>query len=193
MSVLVNRRRFLIAYGVLGAAALALIGGTTWFAVGRHARTASAPGCSAPIPGGESFQAAWRTTELFVADVILSREPGCGYDLATRHLRGRHSRAEWAEGGLPLKPFSTGYPPVPISTASRDPHAAQAVYMLSRRAGSLVVPGANGRPEIPMMVGIAAPTAGLGAYSIMLIVENGSWRVDSVQRVHLVHTGNGGS
>ena len=186
-----NRRRFLIAYGVLSAAALALIGGITWFVIGGHERRASGVACSAPIPGGGSVQAAWRTTELFVADVILNGEPGCGYDLSTRRLRGHHSRAEWAKGGLPLEPFSTGYPPVAISKASRDPKAAQAVYMLSRRAGGFVVFDANGRPEIPMMVGTSAPSAGLGAYNIVLIVEDGNWRVDTLQRVHFAHSGDG--
>jgi len=37
------------------------------------------------------------------------------------------------------------------------------------------------------MVGLAAPDAGLGAYNLVLVVEDGSRRVDRVRRVHFVH------
>jgi hypothetical protein len=137
--------------------------------------------CSERIPGGASIETAWKTAELFVADVILNREPVCGYDLSTRHLRGT------------LPPFSIDYPPVPIARASREPDARQAVYIPSRRQAGFVVLGAGGRQKIPMMVGLAAPHVGRGAYNLVLVVENGSWRVDRVSRVAIADRSSGGA
>ena len=131
--------------------------------------------CSERIPGRQSAATAWRTAELFVADVILAREPGCGDRLSTRALRGR---------GSP-HPFSRDYPAVPIEQASRDSAARQAVYMLSRETGPLIVFGEDGRAEIPFVVGVAAPEAGRGAYNLVLVVERGSWRVDRADRVEI--------
>jgi hypothetical protein len=34
-----------------------------------------------------------------------------------------------------------------------------------------------------MMVGVAAPDAGMGAYNVLLVVDGGSWRVDRWWRV----------
>ena len=131
------------------------------------------------------MEAAWSTTERFVADVILNASPGCGYDLSTRHLRDGRSRADWATTRSPVKRFATRYPPTPIVHASRDPKAHQAVYVLSRRASAFVVLDRAGRQTIPMMVGLSAPDAGLGAYNLVLVIEDGNWRVDAVKRVHL--------
>jgi hypothetical protein len=78
---------------------------------------------------------------------------------------------------------------VPIAQASRDPQAQQAVYILSRRVENFVVIDARGRATIPMMVGLAAPQAGRGAYNLLLVVENGSWRVDEVRRVTIRDSG----
>ncbi|HEX9597946.1 MAG TPA: hypothetical protein VF963_01105 [Gaiellaceae bacterium] len=180
------RPRFIASYALVALAGLALSGGAFWRLVGTSTYGAGSSACSDRIPVGESISTAWNTTALFVADVILNRSPACGYDLSTEHLRAGRSRAEWASG-LPVQRFTTRYPPVPIARASRDPAAPQAVYILSRREAEFVVPGATRRPEIPMMVGLAAPDAGLGAYNLVLIVEDGSWRVDRVRRVHFVH------
>jgi hypothetical protein len=165
-------RRFLAAHVALGVAALGLAAGSAFLLLGRGGSTR----CSERIPGGDTIEAAWRTTELFVTDVILNRQPACGYALGTRKLRH----------GLPLKPFARDYPAVPIARASRDPGARQAVYILSRREAAFVVLGAAGRREIPMLVGLAAPHAGRGAYNLALVVEDGSWRVDRVRRVPIV-------
>lgn len=132
--------------------------------------------CSDRIPHGAAVMLAWRTAELFVADVILDRDPLCGYDMSTARLRG----------GLPLRPFSRGFPPVPIARASRDPDADEAVYMLSRRFAAFAVLGADGRREIPLSVGVAAPRVGSGAYDLVLVLEHGSWRVDRATRVRIV-------
>src|SRR5919201_4485622 len=167
-------RRFALAYGVLALIAVAAVGGGAWLAATLPSRAAK--GCSERIPHGKSISAAWRTTELFVADVILAREPGCAARLGSSQLRA----------GSSVRPFSTGYPPVSIQRASRDPNAREAVYMLSRRDIGFIVLGANGRPEIPMLVGLAAPRAGRGAYNLVLVVEDGSWRVDRVRRVVIV-------
>jgi hypothetical protein len=164
-------RRFLAAHVMLAFLAVAAVGGGGWLAATLPTRAAK--GCSERIPHGKSITAAWKTTELFVADVILAREPRCAASLGSNQLRTAGS----------ILPFSTGYPPVSIQRASRDPKARQAVYMLSRRESGFVVLGADGRPEIPMLVGLAAPRAGRGAYNLVLVVEDGSWRVDRVRRV----------
>ena len=127
--------------------------------------------------------------ELFVADVMLSRSPTCGYDLSTRRLRGNHGRDEWGTERSPVHAFSKRCPAVPMIRASRDPHAGQAVYILSRRVGGFVVLDAKGRAAIPMIVGVAAPEAGRGAYNLLLVVEDGSWRVDRVRRITVHDSG----
>jgi hypothetical protein len=132
--------------------------------------------CSDRIPHGAGAGLPWRTAELFVADVILDRDPLCGYDLSTARL----------SGDLPLRPFSRGYPPVPIARASRAPDARQAVYMLSRRFAAFVVVGADGRLEVPLVAGVAAPKAGSGAYDLVLVVKRGGRRVDRASRVRIV-------
>ena len=174
-----RRRRLQAAYAALAVVALAFAGGSTWLLTRGSPQAAT---CGEQIPAGRTVEVAWRTTELFVADVLLSREPACGYDLSTRHLRASRSRADWARGH-PVRPFARGYPPVSIARASRDPHARQAVYILSRREAGFVSIGADGRLEIPMMVGLSAPNTGRGAYDLALVVEDGSWRVDRVARV----------
>jgi len=151
----------------------------------RGAATPAAARCTDTIPSGQSFAAAWNTTERFVADVILNASPGCGYDLSTRHLRGGTSRADWATARSPVQHFATRYPPTPILHASRNRNARQAVYVLSRRVGASVDIDAAGRLTLPMMAGLSAPDAGLGAYNLVLVVENGNWRVDAVKRVRL--------
>jgi hypothetical protein len=44
--------------------------------------------CHRPIPRGSTIPAAWDTTALFVTEVVLRRNPACGYDLSTKRLRG---------------------------------------------------------------------------------------------------------
>jgi hypothetical protein len=171
--------------GLMGAAVTA---GTLWLFLGPSGGSSSTS-CVETIPSGRSVDAAWDTTELFVTDVILNGSPACGYDLSTEHLRGGHSRSEWGTDRAPVHAFATHYPPVPILHASRDPNARQAVYILSRRVGGFVVLDPAGRPTIPMMVGLAAPDAGRGAYNLVLIVEDGSWRVDEVHRVKVADSG----
>jgi hypothetical protein len=181
-----HRFRFAGAYALLllvAASALVAVAMRNTFDGSRGG--GAGPRCGDRIPTGESFGAAWRTTSLFVADVVLNRDPVCGYDLGTKRLRGGRSRAEWAHGAAPVRPFATRYPPVAIQRASRDPAAPQAVYILSRRVREVVVVGERGEPQIPMMVGLAAPDAGLGAYNLVLVVEDGNWRVDRLWRVYL--------
>jgi hypothetical protein len=184
---LVHPRRFAAGFGVLLASALALVGAALWSTIGGSSGEAAA--CADAIPAGRSLDAAWQTTALFVTDVLLNRSPACGYDLSTEHLRHGHSRSEWAQGGSFVHPFPTHLPPVPMVSASPDPKAPEAVYILSRRAAAFVVVGAGGRPEIPMIVGLAAPDAGRGAYNLVLVVERGSWRVDRVRRVAISDSG----
>jgi hypothetical protein len=76
-----------------------------------------------------------------------------------------------------------------MASASRDPSAHEAVYILSRRVAAFVVTGVGGRAEIPMIVGLAAPDAGRGAYNLVLVIEGGSWRVDRVRRVTIADSG----
>jgi hypothetical protein len=180
-----NRPRFALAYALIGLAAAAAVAAVAWEAWPKGTATPAAARCTDTIPSGQSFAAAWNTTERFVADVILNASPGCGYDLSTRHLRDGTSRADWATAHSPVKRFATRYPPTPILRASRNRNAPEAVYVLSRRVGATIDIDAAGRLTIPMMVGLAAPDAGLGAYNLVLVVENGNWRVDVVKRVRL--------
>jgi hypothetical protein len=170
-TVTVLRRRFLTAYAFL--VALAAAGAASYVVVAWP--SGAGPRCSEAIPAGQTVAAAWRTTELYVADVILARQPRCSSALASRSLRSRRV----------VRPFSTGYPPVAIARASHDPHVRQAVYMLSRRDLGLATIGPHGL-QMTMLVGLAAPHAGRGAYDLVLVVENGSWRVDSVRRIAIV-------
>jgi hypothetical protein len=169
-------------FALVGALGIAIPVATLALVFGR----ADAATCGKPIPAGRSLDAAWQTTDLFVADVLLNGRPGCGYDLSTEHLRRGHSRDDWANGRSPVSRFTTRYPPVPMVRASRNRHAHEAVYILSRRVDGFVVVDGRGRATIPMIVGLAAPDAGRGAYNLVLIVEGGSWRVDEVRRVHIV-------
>jgi hypothetical protein len=177
-------RRFLAAYALVAGLAVAVGAGVLVLTFGMPGGTDST--CSEHIPTGQSVASAWATTELFVADVMLNRSPTCGQDLSTQRLRGHHSRAEWGTSRSPVHAFSTHYPAVPIARASRDPRAPQAVYILSRTIDSFVVFDRNGRATIPMKVGVSAPHAGRAAYNLLLVVEDGSWRVDRVRRI-IVH------
>jgi hypothetical protein len=181
-----SNRRMQGGFALVAAAGAAICVATVWML--RESAPAAAA-CTKPIPQGRSVQVAWDTTELFVSTVLLNDGPACGYDLSTRHLRHGHSRAEWAHGRAGVRRFATGYGAVPIAQASRDPQAQQAVYILSRRVENFVVIDARGRATIPMMVGLAAPQAGRGAYNLLLVVENGSWRVDEVRRVTIRDSG----
>jgi hypothetical protein len=145
--------------------------------------------CAEHIPTGRTVRSAWQTTELFVADVMLNRSPTCGYDLSTRRLRGSHRREEWGTAHSPVQAFSKRYPAVPMVRASRDPRAPQAVYILSRSVDAFVVFDRTGRATIPMMVGVSAPDAGRAAYNLTLVLEDGSWRVDRVQRITVHDSG----
>lgn len=143
------------------------------------------PPCPHRIPTGESFQTAWQTTVFFVTDVLLRQNPVCGYDLSSRAMRAGLSRAQWAHGDGPVRTFVTQYPAVPVKEASDDPTAPQAVYVVSRKVRELVVSGGDGRVKAPMMVGLAAPDAGMAAYNIELVLEDGHWRVDRATEVPL--------
>jgi hypothetical protein len=166
-------------------AAVGLTAAGLWQTLHPGGTSSAATRCSEPMPTGETFAAAWSTTELFVADVILNSRPTCGYDLSTRRLRDGKSRSDWGTTRSPVKRFATRYPATPILHASRNPKAHQAVYVLSRRPGGEIGIDATGRPTLPMMVGLSAPDAGVGAYNLVLVVEDGRWRVDAVRRVHL--------
>jgi hypothetical protein len=181
-------RRFVAAYAAIAALALAAGAGALVLTFGLPGGGGGDP-CAERIPTGRSVASAWHTTELFVADVMLNRSPTCGHDLATRRLRGNHSRAEWGTSHSPVHAFSTHYPAVPMIRASRDPRAPQAVYILSRTTDTFVVVDRKGRATIPMMVGVSAPGAGRAAYNLTLVLEDGSWRVDRVRRVTVHDTG----
>lgn len=177
------RVRFLFAYGGIGLAAAAASGVLVWQATRGGAD--GEPQCGRPIPRGSTSRVAWDTTTLFVTEVVLRRDPACGYDLSTRRLRGGLSRREWASGAGPVKPFVTRYPPTPVAFASRDPNAPQAVYVVSRKVRELAEVDGRGRLTIPISVGLAAPDAGLSAYRLVLQLEGGSWRVDRAAPVRL--------
>ena len=139
--------------------------------------------CPHAVPQGRSFDAAWNTTALFITEVVLRRNPACGFGLSSKRLRALATKRAWANGRPPIKPFVTRYAPVAIADASPDPSVPQAIYVISRREGGLIVLGRNGRLEIPMAVGLAAPDAGARAFHLQLVLEDGSWRVDGWRRV----------
>jgi hypothetical protein len=178
----VHRPRLLLAFGALAVAGLSC---AAVLYVGRGGGSASAPSCGHPIPKGSSVPAAWDTAALFVSDVVLRGNPACGYDLSSRRLRATLSTRQWAHGALPIKPFVTQYPPTPIERASRDPNSPEAVYVFSRKVEELFQRDARGRWTIPLAVGLSAPDAGMGAYRLVLALEDGSWRVDRAVPVRL--------
>ena len=176
------RIRFLVAYGFLALAGAATGGVLVWHAAGAGD---DGPRCQRPIPRGSTIPVAWDTTALFVTEVVLRQDPACGYDLSTKRLRGGLSRREWARGAGPVKPFVTRFRPTPVSRASSDPNAPEAVYVVSRQVREVMQIDARGRWKIPISVGLAAPDAGMSAYRLVLELEGGSWRVDRAAPVRL--------
>jgi hypothetical protein len=174
--------RFLVAYGFVALVAAVASGTLLWQATDAGE---DGPHCGRPIPRGSTIPAAWDTTVLFVTEVVLRRDPACGYDLTTRRLRGGLTRREWASGRGPVQPFVTRYPPTPVARASRDPNAPQAVYVLSRKVRELAQVDGRGNWTIPISVGLAAPDAGMSAYRLVLALEDGSWRIDRASPVRL--------
>lgn len=157
-------------------------------AAGSKVTSAGAPSasrCPHAIPSGESFETVWATTVFFVTDVLMSKNPVCGFDLSSDGLRGKLTRAQWANGEGPIEIFVTQYPAVPVAMASKDPAAPEAVYVLSRTVRELVVSDGRGRVKAPMKVGLFAPDAGMAAYNLELVLENGHWRVDKATAVAL--------
>lgn len=151
-----------------------------------HVGGASASaGCPARIPVGSGLGAAQRTVELFTTEVVLRHNPACGYALSSARLRQQISRRRWASGETPVRPLATRYPPVAYADASRNPDAHQAVYVISRQLLEFVRLGQDGEAQIPMMVGVAAPDAGLGSYRVILVLDEGNWRIDRWWRVHM--------
>jgi hypothetical protein len=185
----VSRIRPHVALGLLALAAAGLSGSAVWYAA--RGSGDSTPTCGRPIPRGSSGPAAWDTASLFISEVVLLHDPVCGYALSTRRLRGGLSSREWARGTLPITPFVTRYPPTPVERASPNPDAPQAVYALSRRFRELLRRDAEGKWTIPLAVGLAAPDAGMGAYRLVLALEDGNWRVDRAAPVELTQTDSG--
>jgi hypothetical protein len=191
--------RWIALFGVVAVATAALTGGMLAAGNGSAIGQSSPAGleveqtsvgsgglrCPHRIPMGVSFQTAWQTTVFFVTDVVLRENPVCGYDLSSRAMRAGLSRAQWAHGDGPVKTFVTQYPAVPIKEASEDPAAPEAVYVLSRTVREAVVSDGRGRVKVPMKVGLFAPDAGMAAYNIDLVLENGHWRVDQAIEVRL--------
>ena len=144
-----------------------------------------APRCPHAIPQGDSLDTAWSTTVFFVTDVLMRKNPVCGYDLSSRQLRGALSRAQWANGDGPVETFVTRFPAVSVRDASDDPAAPEAVYALSRTVREMVTSDGSGRVIAPLKVGLFAPDAGMAAYNVELVLENGQWRVDKATAVNL--------
>lgn len=136
--------------------------------------------CTHRLPAGATVGAAHEATALFVRTVVLRGQPRCGYALGSDRLRGAVGRARWAQGDTPVRPFASRYPPTPYRNASRDPQAPQAVYVISRS------PAALAETPLLMIVGLAAPDAGLGAYRVLLVLDGEeNWRVDRWWRVRI--------
>jgi hypothetical protein len=176
----VRRRRLVLAYAVLalggglvvGAGLLSLLGSGT-----------DAVPCSHVAPRGAGLETIRATTALWVTDVLMRQEPGCGYELATRRLRARLSRADWAAGKSPVPVFATRFPVVAYADARKDSARTQAVYAISRRLHEVLQPGRDGTFEAHMAAGLAAPDTGLAGYDLVLRLEDGGWRIDRCWRV----------
>jgi hypothetical protein len=138
--------------------------------------------CPHTLPFGLSDRAAERTAALFASQVVLRENPGCGYALSSARLRQLVPLARWQRGRTTPRAFVSRYPAVAYADASSDPSAPQAVYVVSRTSG-LPTLGADGRAQISMSIGVAAPDAGLAAYRLLLVQDAGSWRVDRWRRV----------
>jgi hypothetical protein len=123
------------------------------------------------------------TTAFWVTDVLMRQEPGCGYELATRRLRARLSRADWAAGKSPVPVFATHFPVVAYAQARPDSPRTQAVYTISRRLHEVLQLGRDGIFEAHMAAGLAAPDTGLAGYDLVLRLEDGGWRIDRCWRV----------
>jgi hypothetical protein len=137
-------------------------------------------GCTHRLPAGSSLDAAHEATALFVRTVVLREQPRCGYALGSERLRGAVERSRWIRGDTGVRSFASRYPATAYRDSSPDPDALQAVYLISRGPGS--------RTESPllMIVGLAAPDAGLGAYRVRLVLDReANWRVDHWWRVRI--------
>jgi hypothetical protein len=179
----VHSRRFALAYIALALVGAGAVGSTVlWL---RGSRDGADVACSRPLPAGRGVDAIRGTTTLWVTDVLMRQHPGCGYQLASRRLRDRLSRRDWASGKSPVQVFATRYPVVPYALARPDSPRTQAVYAISRRFHDIVHPGPGGVSQASMAAGLAAPDAGLAGYNLELRLENGTWRVDRCERVRI--------
>lgn len=175
-----RRRRLVLAYAVLALGGGLVIGG------GLLAMRGGGPDavpCSHAAPRGAGLETVRATTALWVTDVLMRQEPGCGYELATHRLRGRLSRADWAAGKSPVQVFATRFPVVAYAQARADSPRTQAVYTISRRLHDVLQLGRDGTFEAHMAAGLAAPDTGLAGYDLVLRLEDGAWRIDRCWRV----------
>ena len=163
--------------------AVAVVAATATIAIARQVGRTDADataGCTHRLPAGASLDAAHQATALFVRTVVLREQPRCGYALGSERLRGAVERSRWIRGDTPVRPFASRYPATAYRDASPDPKALQAVYLISRS------PGAATAAPLLMVVGLAAPDAGLGAYRIRLVLDGeANWRVDRWWRVRI--------
>ncbi len=76
-----------------------------------------------------------------MTEVLLRRNPVCGFELGSASLRRRIEVGPWEREETPVRPFPTRFPPVAFRDASPDPEAPEAVYVISRRVLEFVVTG----------------------------------------------------
>jgi hypothetical protein len=177
------RHRFTLAYVGLALAAGAAV--LAFAVVTRQLSSDGGGSCTHAAPRGVGLEALRTTTALWVTDVVMRQQPRCGYSLATRRLRGRLPRAEWAAGKSPVQVFVTRYPVVAYANARPDSPRTQAVYAISRRLHDIVRVGVDGTYVADMAAGLAAPDGGLAGYNLVLRLEDGSWHVDRCWRVRI--------
>jgi hypothetical protein len=175
-----RRRQLALAYAILA------LGGGLVVGAGLLSLRSGGPEavpCSHAAPRGAGLETVRATTALWVTDVLMRQEPGCGYELATRRLRARLSRADWAAGKSPVPVFATHFPVVAYAQARPDSPRTQAVYTISRRLHEVLQLGRDGIFEAHMAAGLAAPDTGLAGYDLVLRLEDGGWRIDRCWRV----------
>jgi hypothetical protein len=173
-------RRLLLPAALVAVAAMAAAATIVAARVAGGGDADTTAGCTHALPAGASLDAAHEATALFVRTVVLREQPRCGYALGSDRLRGAVERGRWVRGDTPVRPFASRYPATAYRDASPDPKALQPVYVISRS------PGASTASPLLMIVGLAAPDAGLGAYRIELVLDReANWRVDRWWRVRI--------
>ena len=199
------RRHFVVA---AICTLLAATSAVAW-AVNRHFDQKPAP-VTVPVdprpaycddPEGEGLDRAGSVAAIFVISTVLSdgkrQAPECSYDLVTRALRGKETRASWKAGNIPVTPFVVDYvQPGYVNSYAVDGSIVQKDYQ--GNDGQPCDPNAtiecySTRVEAVIAIEGSYEHQPIGAeFLIELVFRGGEWRVDFWQPI-LQPLGNGPS